>query len=61
MCFLPGTIYILFIIANLELRWNVLNDLPTQINAFATALRRPTDGMLGLLSFGLCGLHSPNL
>ena len=46
MCFLPGTIYILFIIANLELRWNVLNDLPTQINAFATALRRPTDGML---------------
>jgi len=50
---LAGTIYILFLIANLELRWDALNDLPGQINVFATALWRPSDGEFVVLYYRL--------
>jgi hypothetical protein len=39
-----ASIYILFILATLELRWDALNSLNSHILAVAKALRNPADG-----------------
>jgi len=41
---IPGTIYIIFIIASLELQWQVLNHNPTEVEGVCKALRAPPAG-----------------
>jgi hypothetical protein len=45
-----ATIYILFIISSLELRWSILNHIHIEIEGVAKAFRNPSTGELLLIS-----------